>query len=81
MSHDLTRIVEFEKYDNFHQPYRVDQFFKKYSVSTRPPLGKSDRLVFKVKSTNKDRYHRIVYSYSKRDWDGSRDTVGTSAGT
>ena len=86
MAQDLTQIVDFptripDRDD--HQPYLLDLFRCSNpdfcTVASHPPLGKYNHMVvsigvkFVVKSTNGDPYHRIVYSYSKADWDGLRD--------
>ena len=86
MAQDLTQIVDFPTCNpdrDDHQPYLLDLFLcsnpDSCTVASHPPFGKSDHMVvsidvqFVVKFTNEHPYHRIVYSYSKVDWDGSRD--------
>ena len=78
---DLTQIVDFptrvpDRDD--HQPYLLDLFLcsNPDSCTVASHLGESDHIVvsvgvkFVVKSTNEHPYRRIVYSYSKADWDG-----------
>ena len=88
LAHDLTQIVGFpihipDRKD--HHSYLLDLFLcsnpDSCSVSSHPPLGKSDHVVvgvdvnYLVKANNEHPYHRTVYSYNKADWDGFRDLL------
>ena len=88
LAHDLTQIVGFPTHipdREDHHPYLLDLFLcsnpDSCSVSSHPPLGKSDHVVvgvdvnYLVKANNEHPYHRTVYSYNKADWDGFRDLL------
>ena len=66
-----------------HSPARLDLFLSSdasiCSTMAFPPLGNSDHVVVSVSMdfpSNSQRdapFHRIVYDYSRADWDGLRD--------
>ena len=94
LAHDLTQIVGFPTHipdREDHHPYLLDLFLcsnpDSCSVSSHPPLGKSDHVVvgvdvdYLVKANNEHPYHRTVYSYNNADWDGfSRSSQGCALG-
>ena len=87
ISNDLTQMVNFPTRIpdcDSHSTTLLDLFISSYpsicSTMAFPPLGNSDHVVVSVSidfpTTNSQQdapFHRIVYDYSRADWDGLRD--------
>ena len=86
ISNDLTQMVNFPTRildRDSHSPALLDLFFSFdasiCSTITIPLIGNSDHVVVSVSidfPSNSKRdapFHRIVYGYSRADWDGLRD--------
>ena len=86
ISNDLTDMVNFPTQIpdcDSHSPALLDLFFSSdtsiCSTMTFPPLENSDHIVVSVSinfPSNSQRdapFHRIIYDYSRADWDGLSD--------
>ena len=86
ISNDLTQIVNFPTRIpdcDSHSPALLDLFLSSdvsiCSTMTFPPLRNSDHVVvsvsidFPINSKQDTPFHRVVYDYSRADWDGLHD--------
>ena len=86
ISNDLTQIVNFPTRIpdcDSRSPALLDLFLSSdasiCSTMAFPPLGNSDHVVvsvsidFPINSKQDTPFHRVVYDYSRADWDGLRD--------